>query len=96
MGLHIFNSFLGLVMAFAKFRKSLRKAHKIIFFGTCLCLIIFLIQNYQLTGGNSFVEYFVLVYFLALLPLSGHWDVLIHAFAATIGLTLLPLLILFT
>ena len=91
IGLHILNSTLGILVFFGK--NNFRRSHLLFFLGIFACLIIFFLEN-QPIRGNGFVEWFVLIYFAVLIPLSKRWDVRIHTLIATVGLTLLPLLIL--
>ena len=89
--LHILNSILGIAIIFRKI--SLGRVHLWAYLGVLVCLLFFFAEN-QEARGNGFVEWFVLVYFLMLIPLSRQWDILIHALTSTVGLTLLPFLIL--
>lgn len=90
---HIVNSFIGAFMAFRRKGPGLIRAHRFLYIATLTCLGFFLILN-EIHSGNSIWEYLICLYFITLIPLSKSWDSVVHAFIASIGLTLLPLLIL--
>ena len=92
IGFHVVNLFVGMFMAFQKKTPLLLKVHGFLYYGLLACLFSFLIMN-QVHGENTVWDYLVLGYFIIVLPVSKRWDVLIHAFFALVGLTLLPLLI---
>ena len=43
---------------------------------------------------NTWIDYIVVFYVAAIVPFSKRWDILVHSLIATVGLTLLPLLII--
>ena len=92
MGFYLINIFLGLYIGWQKKIAQTLKAHKYLFYTIAFCLIYFLVMN-QTHHENTWIDYVVVVYIIGLVPFSKRWDVLIHALIATVGLTLLPLLI---
>ena len=92
MGFYLINIFLGLYIGFQNKTAQTLKAHKYLFYAIVFCMIYFLVMN-QTHHENTWIDYAVVVYILGLVPFSKRWDVVIHALIATIGLTLLPLLI---
>ena len=92
MGFYLVNIFLGLYIGFQNKTAQTLKAHKYLFYTIVFCTIYFLIIN-QTHHENTWVDYAVVFYIIGLVPFSKRWDVLIHALIATVGLTLLPLLI---
>ena len=90
---HIVNSFLGAFMAFRRKGPMLIRAHGFLYGAILICLGFFLILN-GIHSGNSIWEYLICLYFITLIPLSKSWDAVVHAFIASIGLILLPVLIL--
>ena len=93
IGLHIVNTFVGTTMAFFTKNRSLVRAHIALYVGILVSLAMFLILN-QVHGENTVWDYAIGVYFITLLPVSAKWDALLHAGVATLGLILLPVLIL--
>ncbi len=92
IGFYIINIFLGLFMAFRKKTAQSLKIHRFLFYTIVFCLGYYLLMN-QTHDENTLLDYLVCLYFITIVPYSKRWDVLIHAFIAAIGLTLLPLLI---
>lgn len=92
IALHILNSGLGITLAFRP-RRLVRKLHKLVYFGLIVLLMAFFVKNF-LKGVTEFMEYVILAYYIILIPVSKTWDVRVHALVATVGLTLLPLIIL--
>ncbi len=90
---HIVNSFLGAFMAFRRKGPMLVRTHRFLYFAILTCLGIFLVLN-EIHAENSIWEYLICLYFITLIPLSKSWDAVVHAFIASIGLILLPVLIL--
>lgn len=90
---HIVNSFLGAFMAFRRKGPGLIRTHRNLYFATLFCLTYFLILN-GVHGENEIWDYLICLYFITIIPVSKRWDSVVHAFVASIGLTLLPLLIL--
>ncbi len=93
IGFHIVNMMMGLVLAFQKRSKSGIRLHALLYASVIFCLISFLVMN-QTHGENTVWDYLVGLYFITAIPLSKRCDVLVHAFLAMVGLTLLPLLII--
>jgi len=93
MGLHVVNAFLGAYMAFFKRAQPLLRVHALLYGGVVVCLIGFLIVN-RMYFHNTLWEYLVFGYFITIVPLSKRWDVMLHALFATVGLTLLPVLVI--
>ena len=92
MGFYLINIFLGLYIGFQNKTAHILKAHKYLFYTIAFCMICFLVIN-QTHHENMWIDYAVFVYILGLVPFSKRWDVLIHSLIATVGLTLLFLLI---
>ena len=92
IGVHILNAGIGIVLAFRQ-RCYIRKLHKLVYFSLLLLLMTFFVRNF-LRGVTGFMEYVILAYYMVLIPISKNWDVSVHALVATVGLTLLPLIIL--
>ena len=92
MGFYLINIFIGLIIGFQKKTAQNLKIHKYLFYAIGFCLIYFLIMN-QTHHENTWMDYAVAFYIVGLVPFSKRWDVLAHALIATVGLTLLPLLI---
>ncbi len=92
IGFYIINIFLGLFMAFRKRTAQSLKIHRLLFYTIAFCLGYYLLMN-QVHDENSWLDYLICLYFITLVPYSKRWDVLVHAFVAVVGLTLLPLLI---
>ena len=92
MGFYLINIFLGLYIGFQNKTSQTLKAHKYLFYTIGFCMIYIFVMN-QTHHENTRMDYAVVVYVIGLVPFSKRWDVLIHALIATVGLTLLPLLI---
>ena len=92
IGFYIINIFLGLFMAFRKRTAQSLKIHRFLFYTIVFCLGYYLLMN-QVHDENSWLDYLICLYFITLVPYSKRWDILVHAFVAVVGLTLLPLLI---
>lgn len=92
IGFYILNIFLGLFMAFRKKTTQSLRIHKLLFYSIAFCLGYYLLMN-QTHDDNSLFDYLICLYCTTIVPFSKRWDVLVHAFVATVGLTLLPLLI---
>ncbi len=92
MGFYLINIFLGLYIGFQNKKAQTSKTHKYLFYIIAFCMIYFLVKN-QMHYENTWLDYAVVVYILGLVPFSKRFDVLIHALIATVGLTLLLLLI---
>ena len=92
MGFYLINIFLGLYIGFQNKTAQTLKAHKYLFYAIVFCMIYFLVMN-QTHHENTWIDYAVVLYIIGLVPFSKRWDVLMHALIATVGLTLLPLLI---
>ena len=92
MGFYIVNIFLGLFIGFQNKTAQTLKGHKYLFYAIAFCMIYFLVMN-QTHHENTWIDYAVVVYTIGLVPFSKRWGLLIHALITTVGLTLLPLLI---
>ena len=92
MGFYLINIFLGLYIGFQNKTAQTLKAHRYVFYPIAFCMIYFLVMN-QTHHENTWMDYAAVIYIVGLVPFSKRWDVVIHALIATIGLTLLPLLI---
>ena len=92
MGFYLINIFLGLYIGFQNKTAQTLKAHKYLFYAIVFCMIYFLVMN-QTHHENTWIDYAVVLYIIGLVPFSKRWDFLIHALISTVGLTLLPLLI---
>jgi len=93
IGFYLINIFMGLFIAFQKKTAQNLRIHKLMYYSIAFSLICFLIMN-QTHHENTLVDYIVVFYVAAIVPLSKRWDVLVHALIAAVGLTLLPLLII--
>jgi hypothetical protein len=93
IGLHIANTALGIYMALMGRRKWARTVHRSLFISVLVCIFGFII-SYYFEGRVGFMDYLVAIYFAVAIPVSKRQPPMIHAFVATVGLTLLPLLIL--
>lgn len=92
MGFYLANIFMGLFLAFQKKTARNLKTHKWLFYSIAFSLVYFLIMN-QTHHENTWIDYAVVLYAVALVPFSKRWDVLVHALISVVGLTLLPFLI---
>ena len=92
MGFYLINIFLGLYIGFQNKTAQTLKAHKYLFYTIAFCMTYFLVMN-QTQHENTWLDYAVVFYIIGVVPFSKRWDVLLHAMIATVGLTLLPLLI---
>jgi len=93
IGLHLTNTALGIYMALMGRRKWAKKVHRGLFLSVLVCIFGF-IFSYYFKGRVGFMDYVVAIYFAVAIPVSKRQPPMIHAFVATVGLTLLPLLIL--
>ncbi|PIQ99418.1 MAG: hypothetical protein COV66_11765 [Nitrospinae bacterium CG11_big_fil_rev_8_21_14_0_20_45_15] len=69
-------------------RKKGYRTHRLIYWLVIVCISLYLLSNYLLLE-NSIFDYFVLLYFLFIIPLSRKMDVTLHAVLSSIGLVLL-------
>jgi len=74
-------------------RKRGYRWHRYVYFLVLAGYAAFLAFNHFLQG-NSIFEYMVLVYFLALVPLTQRIHVTLHAIISSIGLVLLMIVVL--
>ena len=93
IGFYLFNILIGLFIAFQKKTAQNLRIHALMYYAIAFSLICFLIMN-QTHHENTLIDYIVVFYVAAIVPLSKRWDVLVHALIAAVGLTLLPLLII--
>lgn len=84
----IANIMIGVSMLPKDVRKKRYKLHRYVFWACLLTLGIFLTVTHRLIG-NSIFNYLVVAYFAILIPLSGKWNVTVHAIISSIGLVLL-------
>ena len=92
MCFYLLNIFLGLYIGFQNKTTQTVRAHKYLFYAIAFCTSYFLVIN-QMHHKNTWIDYAVVFYTIGFVPFSKRWDVLIHALIATVGLTLLPLLV---
>ena len=92
IGFYLINIFMGLFIAFQKKTAQNLRIHKLMYYSITFSLVCFLIMN-QIHHENTWIDYIVVFYIVAIVPLSKRWDILVHALIAAVGLTLLPLLI---
>jgi len=69
-------------------RKKGYRFHRSIYLLAVLAYVLFLIANHFLME-NSLLTWFVLIYFLTVIPLSRKFNITAHAIMASIGLVLL-------
>ena len=93
IGLHIMNTALGIYMALMGRREWAKKVHQALFLSVIACLLAFILFHY-FEHRVGVMDYAVTIYFIIAIPASKRQPPMIHAFVATVGLTLLPLLIL--
>ncbi len=93
IGFHIINTALGIYMTLTGRRKWAKTAHRALFVSIIVCLLAFIVF-YYFEHRVGIMDYAVIIYFIAAIPASKRQPPMIHAFVATVGLTLLPLLIL--
>ena len=84
----IANIMIGVSMLPRDIRKKRYKLHRAVYGAVLVSLSVFLIVTHRLLG-NSVFNYFVLVYFLTIIPLSRKWNVTAHAIISSVGLVLL-------
>jgi hypothetical protein len=84
----IANIMIGVSMLPKDVRQKRYKLHRIIYGAVLVSFGIFLVVTHQLLG-NSLFNYFVMAYFLTVIPLSRKWNVTAHAIIASVGLVLL-------
>lgn len=93
IGFHITNTALGIYMALIGRKKWAKKVHRGLFLSVLVSIFGF-IFSYYFKGRVGIMDYAVAIYFIVAIPASKWQPPMIHAFIATVGLTLLPLLIL--
>jgi hypothetical protein len=84
----IANIMIGVSMLPKDIRQKRYKLHRNVYWVSLVSLGAFLVVTHRLLG-NSLFNYFVMVYFLVVIPLSRKWNVTAHAIIASIGLVLL-------
>jgi hypothetical protein len=84
----IANIMIGVSMLPRDIRQKRYKLHRNVYGISLVSLGAFLVVTHRLLG-NSLFNYFVLAYFLTVIPLSRKWNVTAHAIIASIGLVLL-------
>jgi len=84
----IANIMIGVSMLPKDVRKKRYKLHRAVYGVVLISLGIFLAVTHRLLD-NSWFNYFVMVYFLTVIPLSRRWNVTAHAIVSSVGLVLL-------
>ena len=84
----IANIMIGVSMLPKDKRQKRYKIHRIVYGAVIVCFAVFLIVTHRLLG-NSLFNYFVMAYFLTVIPLSRKWNVTAHAIVSSLGLVLL-------
>ena len=84
----IANIMIGVSMLPKDKRQKRYKIHRIVYGAVIVCFAVFLIVTHRLLG-NSLFNYFVMAYFLTIIPLSRKWNVTAHAIVSSVGLVLL-------
>ena len=85
----ISNVMVGVSMLPDDKRRKRYKVHLYVFFAVLASYLFFLIWNHFAYGTNSLFNYFVFIYFFAIIPLSRKANVTSHAIIASVGLVLL-------
>lgn len=89
----------NIIIGVSIFPKDRRKKgyifHRWIYRLVILAYVLFLIANHFLIE-NSFLTWFVLIYFLTVVPLSRKFNITAHAILASIGLVLLVVVATFS
>lgn len=84
------NIMIGVSMLPGDHGRKRYKLHRRVFFSVLVCFLFFLGWN-RVSGENSPFNYFVLIYFSLIIPISVKTDVTAHAIIASVGLVLLTL-----
>ena len=84
----IANIMVGVSMLPKDKRQKRYKLHRIVYGATLVCFAAFLVVTHRLLGNSPF-NYFVMAYFLIIIPLSRKWNVTAHAIISSVGLVLL-------
>jgi hypothetical protein len=84
----IANIMIGVSMLPKDVRQKRYKLHRAVYWAVLVSLGVFLVVTHQLLD-NSLFNYFVMAYFLTVIPLSRKWNVTAHAIIASVGLVLL-------
>jgi hypothetical protein len=84
----IANIMIGVSMLPKDKRKKRYGVHRAVYGVTIISFVVFLAVTHRLLG-NSLFNYFVMVYFLTVIPLSRRWNVTAHAIVSSVGLVLL-------
>jgi hypothetical protein len=84
----IANIMIGVSMLPKDKRKKRYKLHRTVYVAVLVSFGVFLAVTHRLLG-NSLFNYFVLAYFLIVIPLSRKWSLSAHAIIASVGLVLL-------
>ena len=84
----IANIMIGVSMLPKDKRKTRYQIHRVVYGAVLISLGVFLAVTHRLLG-NSLFNYFVMAYFLTVIPLSRRWNVTAHAIIASVGLVLL-------
>lgn len=75
-------------------RRKGYKFHRYVYWLAIFSYVLFLVSNHYLLA-NTYLTWFVLVFFLTIIPLSRKWNVTAHAIFASVGLVLLILVATF-
>ena len=84
----IANIMIGVSMLPKDKRQKRYKLHRAVYGAVLISLGAFLVVTHRLLGNSSF-NYFVMAYFLTVIPLSRKWNVTAHAIVSSVGLVLL-------
>jgi hypothetical protein len=84
----IANIMIGVSMLPKDIRQKRYKLHRNVYGMSLISFAVFLAVTHSLLG-NSLFNYFVMGFFLIVIPLSRKWNVTAHAIIASIGLVLL-------
>lgn len=84
----IANIMIGVSMLPRDVRQKRYKLHRIVYGAVIISFGVFLFVTHR-SLGNSIFNYFVMGYFLTVIPLSRKWNVTAHAIISSVGLVLL-------
>ena len=86
--LTIVNILIGVSMLPKDIRKKRFKVHRFTYFSVLICYCIFLWISYS-SSATDWLQYFILVYFLFVIPVTRRINITLHAVLASVGLVLL-------
>ena len=86
--LTIINILIGVSMLPKDIRKRRFKVHRFTYYSvlTCYCIFLWISYSNFITG---WLQYFILVYFLFVIPITRRINITLHAILASVGLVLL-------